>query len=249
MSDVLGRIRSTVGRSSSVRGVSDFVRPYYRKLDPWTGLSGLDRRLVAHLPTGPGFFVEAGGNDGLKQSNTFYLESRRGWRGLLVEPVPRLAQRCTKNRPRARVIHAALVPPELAGRPVSLVDVDLMTVTTPTSDLTADQVEHVASAERAQGIVRREVQAPGRTLSDCIDSAGLPRIDLLSLDVEGFELGVLAGLDLTRHAPAWALVETRDPDAVAEVLGSAYERVDRLSEHDWLFRRNGSADPRGEPQG
>jgi len=132
---------------------------------------------------------------------------------------------------------------------VSLVDVDLMTVTTPTSDLTADQVEHVASAERAQGIVRREVQAPGRTLSDCIDSAGLPRIDLLSLDVEGFELGVLAGLDLTRHAPAWALVETRDPDAVAEVLGSAYERVDRLSEHDWLFRRNGSADPRGEPQG
>ena len=241
MSGPLARLASVAGRSSVVRDLSDLARPYYRKLDPWTGLSGLDRRLVAYLPDSPGFFVEAGGNDGLKQSNTYFLESRRGWRGLLVEPVPRLAKRCERNRPRARVINAALVPPDIAGRPVSLVDVDLMTVTASARELTEVQVAHVAAAEKAQGIVRQEVLAPGRTLSDCIESAGLPRVDLLSLDVEGFELGVLQGLDLRRHAPTWALVETQDPDAVSESLGAGYERIGRLSQHDWLFR---SREPR-----
>ena len=66
--------------------------PFYRRLDPWTGLNGLqDKKVLKYLPTAPGFFIEAGANDGLKQSNTFYLESRRGWRGLLVEPIPELA--------------------------------------------------------------------------------------------------------------------------------------------------------------
>ena len=33
-----------------------------------------------------GFFIEAGANDGLNQSNTFLLESVLKWNGLLVEP-------------------------------------------------------------------------------------------------------------------------------------------------------------------
>ena len=35
-----------------------------------------------------GFFIEAGADDGEFMSNTFYLELKRGWTGLLVEPNP-----------------------------------------------------------------------------------------------------------------------------------------------------------------
>ena len=35
-----------------------------------------------------GFFIEAGADDGELLSNTLYLEFKRGWTGLLVEPNP-----------------------------------------------------------------------------------------------------------------------------------------------------------------
>ena len=63
-------------------------------------LHDLDRALEALLKDRPpGFFVEAGAFDGYVQSNTYYLERARGWRGLLVEPVPTLARAARRERP------------------------------------------------------------------------------------------------------------------------------------------------------
>ncbi len=67
----------------------------------------MDRKLQAYLPDG-GFFIEAGAYDGFRQSTTYYLEKFRGWRGLLVEPIPELARAASKER-SVPVINAALV--------------------------------------------------------------------------------------------------------------------------------------------
>src|SRR5688572_8197056 len=48
----------------------------------WMALNGLDRRLARHLDFDGGVFVEAGANDGVEQSNTYYFEKIRHWRGL-----------------------------------------------------------------------------------------------------------------------------------------------------------------------
>src|ERR1700675_2623345 len=50
-------------------------------------LHELDIKLNAVIARDDGFFVEAGANDGYTQSNTYWLERFRGWRGLLVEPI------------------------------------------------------------------------------------------------------------------------------------------------------------------
>src|SRR5680860_384457 len=63
--------------------------------------------LARHLPP-QGVFVEAGANDGIWQSNTYLLE-RRGWRGVLIEPIPELFDRCRRNRPQSQVYNCALV--------------------------------------------------------------------------------------------------------------------------------------------
>src|SRR5262245_53916520 len=72
-------------------------------------LNDLDRKLARYLDYHDGFFVEAGANDGIRQSNTYWFERFRGWRGILVEGVPELVAAARRNRPGARVFEAALV--------------------------------------------------------------------------------------------------------------------------------------------
>src|SRR5437773_417214 len=75
-----------------------------------------------------GFFIEAGANDGIAQSNTLYFENYLGWRGLLIEPIPELAQKCRSNRPRAVVENTALVPFEFDQATVEMRYCNLMSL-------------------------------------------------------------------------------------------------------------------------
>jgi hypothetical protein len=84
------------------------------------------------------------------------------------------------------------------------------------------------------------VRVPGRTLSSILHQAGLERLDLLVLDVEGHELEALRGLDLDRHTVDWLLIEMLDlprqrPEFDA-LLGARYEFVEALSADDALYR-------------
>ena len=70
-----------------------------RRVQDHYALNDLDRKLEKYLDFDNGVFVEAGANDGINQSNTLYLESRRGWRGVLVEALPVLYEQCRRHRP------------------------------------------------------------------------------------------------------------------------------------------------------
>lgn len=193
----------------------------------WPALNRLDRKLVQVLNGHVGTFLEIGANDGYSQSNTWYLERRLGWRGILIEPLPRLYRACLRARPRATVYNYACVPPD-GPTTVTMVDRNLMSVT-----LGAQS----AAEERARidGHEKKLVRVPTATLSGLIDQSGFRSVDLISIDVEGAELGVLAGLDLRRHRPRWLLVETAHPDQVSEAVGAELKLVESLSHHDYLF--------------
>jgi FkbM family methyltransferase len=199
-----------------------------------TAAHDIDEKLQRHLDLDCGFFVEAGANDGVNLSNTYYLERARGWTGLLVEGIPDLYRACVRHRPRSRVVNCALVPPERDGRPVTMHYSNLQSIVSG-----ALPYQHVEEGLRVQGERTYEVEVPGRTLSSVLDEVAPPRFDLLVLDVEGYEAQVLRGLDLERHAPRLALIEALDDTARAAVdaaLGSSYEEVDRLTPTDVLFR-------------
>ncbi len=188
------------------------------------GLYDLDRKLGRHLDFDGGVFVEAGANDGVNQSNTYYLERFRGWTGLLVEPAPALAMACRRNR-RSPVAEAALVATEVPGASVELHCAGLMSTVAGAMGDGDATARHVESGRRVQRLAAAPpVRVPARTLSALLDEAAITRpIDLLSLDVEGAEVMALRGLDLERHAPRCICVEARDEAAIAAVLGSRYE--------------------------
>jgi FkbM family methyltransferase len=214
----------------------DIIRKIWHIYYPYTSLNGLDKKLIPYLPEGIGYFIEAGANDGIRQSNTHFLEKRRSWSGLLVEPVPRLAAKCAKNRSKSVVAQVVLVPPEQSGTNIKIIDLDLMTLVADQSAGLIDMQRHVQLAEDVQGITAAEIMVRGVTLSELLEEQGNPKVNLFSLDVEGFEVDVLKGLDLSRHRPDFILVETRGIGDVTHLLNEQYDLIATLSHHDYLFK-------------
>jgi FkbM family methyltransferase len=204
-------------------GVQWFSRP---------ALNGIDRKLERHLGRDGGIFIEAGANDGVRQSNTYHLERFHGWTGLLVEPVPELAAECRSNRPRSVVAEAALVERDVHGATVELHVAGLMSTVAGALGDTVTTARHVAAARGIQPRLAetRVIRVPARALSALIDEAGLTRVDLLSLDVEGAEPTALRGLDFARHAPRFICVESRDEPTIAAILGPCYRLAEVLTD-------------------
>jgi FkbM family methyltransferase len=219
-------------RFIAVRAIEATGRDYFPAHD------ALDRKLLRHIGNiRNGTFIEAGANDGLAQSNTWHLERRRGWRGLLIEPVPEIAELCRRFR-KSQVECTALGRFDQEGEFVTMHFGALMTAA---EGADASHMQGGSAAEHARaganwiGRKSYSFKAPVHALSTLIDRARLTSIDLLSLDVEGFEVPVLEGIDFDRHPICFILVETSNLAAVEEVLGLRYRLVEKLSRHDYLF--------------
>lgn len=218
-------------RRAEARGSDALSRP---------ALHDMERKIDAAIDRDGGFFLEAGANDGFTQSNTYWLERFRGWRGILVEPMPTYYEECRAERPDATIVRAALMPEEADGQTVRMQFGDLMSsVHGAHGTATAD--ERVKAGLVLGWRDAYEADVPARTLSSILDEHGAPEVDLLSLDIEGFEPQALQGLDLARHAPRWIAIEVHDlgagREAVEAVIGSHYEMDRQLSPLDLLYRR------------
>ena len=203
------------------------------------GLDGLDDKLAKYLDFDGGFFIEVGANDGFTQSNTYYLEKFKGWRGILIEAVPELFARCRRERPASRVYNCALVAQTYPEATIEINYANLMSLVVGARSTRQAEDQHVQEGMRVQELPSSyRVRVPARTL-DSILSELQPQtsIDFFSLDVEGYEVAVLQGLSLERYRPRFVLVETHALADVNAVLAGHYDVVDQLTCHDYLYHR------------
>jgi FkbM family methyltransferase len=140
-----------------------------------------------------GFFIDVGANDPKNGSQTWHLEEL-GWRGVVVEPQPRLAQKHEEQR-HAAVFACVCSSPQNAGKVLQF------------------QVSGIHSSLDLNFFVagmRKEeiIEVPARTLDGILEDANAPSpIDFLSIDVESHEIEVLSGTTLTRWRPRLILIE------------------------------------------
>lgn len=204
-------------------------------------INNIDKILEKYMPYKDGFFVELGANNGIDQSNTLFFEKFKGWNGVLVEPVVHNYFMCRKNRSDKNYIYCnACVSFDYKDRFVPISYANLMTVPIFDSSNIADLDEYMEISrpflpEHEDIVV---FGAVARTLNDILLDSGSPKIiDFLSLDVEGGELEVLRGIDFDVFRFKYICIECFSLEATQEYLDCVgYELVEKLSDHDYLFR-------------
>lgn len=195
-------------------------------------LNQLDLKLTPYLNWQNGFFIEAGANDGITQSNSLYFEKYKGWQGILIEPIPELATKCKINRPRSLIENYALVPFGYGQDYVKMYYCNLMSFVEGAMISEEEKKVHLQAGCLVQNINQTyEINVPATTLTAILDKYRVKNIDFFSLDVEGFELNVLQGIDFDKYQPKFMLLEVRyrDRKAIDSFLKPFYEPIAELS--------------------
>ena len=186
-------------------------------------------------------YIELGANDGIRQSNTKRLEEL-GWSGILIEPVPKLFRRLTKTRSKSNSFYQrACVPFDFEQDHIEITNLDLMSSSKELVHKDFDFGNQVSSGSKHMITNTRpeKVKVQTATLSELIrESKFGPEFGILSLDVEGAELSVLEGLDLSTHTFEFMIIETSQEPKVTDYLQPfGYMLSRKLSGHDYLFTR------------
>lgn len=150
-----------------------------------------------------GFFVEFGAADGVRSSNSCYLERELGWRGILAEPAR--VWRETLLAERQCFIDERCVWTVSGER---LVFNEASIALHSTIDAFSDSDGHAQSRQDGE---RYEVETV--SLTDLLAHWKAPsRIDYLSMDTEGSELAILEAFDFGRYDVRLISVEHNHTD-------------------------------------
>jgi FkbM family methyltransferase len=180
-----------------------------------------------------GFFVEFGATDGVELSNTFLLEKKFGWKGILCEPGNIWHKDLAKNR--SCVIDTRCV----WGQSDELIDF-AQASTAWLSTVVDFQDSDLHADARANSLV---YQVKTVSLRDLLRSHDAPlEIDFLSIDTEGSEYSILRDFDFEEYRFNLICVEhnyTSSRDKLFDLLvRNGYKRVhtEQSKFDDWYVR-------------
>jgi FkbM family methyltransferase len=153
----------------------------------------------------PGFFIECGGFDGITESCCFYFEKNLNWNGINIECHPFLYKQLTRNRPNSVNLQGALSKED--GRAVFTHAIHPVHGLNFGNGSLLHQPSHLKSLEQ-DGCQFERIEVPTFSYKTITEKVEAKAIDLFVLDVEGFELEVLASLSRDDLLPLVFCVET-----------------------------------------
>lgn len=203
----------------------------------------LDRKIEKYLNYDNGFFIEAGANNGYTQSNTFYYEYKRNWKGILIEPVIHNYKMCEYLRINSKVYNCALVSSSYQEKSVKMRYAGLMSIVDGALKSKKNDDFQIQKALKYENIEKSfDFEVEARTLTSILDECNVQKIDLLSLDVEGYEAQVLDGLDFNKYRPKFILIEARFKEEIEKIILPYYKLVEVLTnnwDHLYAAKWNG----------
>ena len=179
----------------------------------------------------PGYFVEFGATDGIELSNTFILEKRYQWEGILSEPAKVWQANLRANR-NVNISYECVY---------SESDLSLDFLESNTSTLSSLSYLAANDSHRIDRTKGRVYSVKTISLNDLLLKYKAPRfIEFISVDTEGSELQILESFDFSKHDFGFISVEHNhsENDLRLEKLltGKGYVRIfNRSSDFDGWY--------------
>jgi FkbM family methyltransferase len=182
------------------------------------------------------FFVDVGCAWPVRASNTYFLEKHLGWSGIGIDALSDYAAEWKEKRPRSKFFSYL----------VSTTSGDNATFYKSEDPGISSVHPHSADGTSfgpffGRTMQTKKIHVPTISLNDLFDREGISAINLLSIDVEGHEMEVLAGFDLNRFSPDLIVIETWDKEPVLQHLGRygyhPIKRYDALDKVNIYFSR------------
>ncbi|KAG1713732.1 hypothetical protein GQR58_002202 [Nymphon striatum] len=163
-----------------------------------------------------GTFVDVGGYDGVTGSNTYFLETMRGWTGALVEPVRAQISKAEKWRT------CPCLEVAIASQKGSYDKGLLKTV--------RDDKRHK----------EKTVKVKTMTLADVLHQMNLVNPDFISLDIEGGELTCLETFPFADHDVAvWAIENNAGTPEIKNIMeAQGYDLIEFCGPDEVYFKRS-----------
>jgi FkbM family methyltransferase len=174
-----------------------------------------------------GMFIEIGANDGKTGSFTYNLASL-GWSGINFEPVPHLYELCNNNHKNHKNVINMQIAIGAENGEAEIIDANtLSSMDTDTISLYKNIDQFKSSYINNNNIYKVQV----RTLDSILEEYKINSIDLIVLDVEGFEENVLKGYSIENNNASIIIIEIADqhPDFINNK--KVMEKFKRLREY------------------
>lgn len=139
-----------------------------------------------------GFFIEAGGFDGEKYSNTLFFELNRDWNGILIEPIPSYFKKIVEKNRQIYVINACIANKRPMVAKFRLGDVYSGRM----SEMNENQGQVIEEETRTK--VPKLAYVPCFSLQTILKAIQVEHVDYFSLDVEGGEMDILKSIDFDK---------------------------------------------------
>ncbi|MEI0607955.1 FkbM family methyltransferase [Brachyspira pulli] len=167
-----------------------------------------------------GFFIDIGANDGIRISNTYFFE-KLGWSGICIEANPTIYEQLQKNR-NCDLYNVAILDKKMDN--VKLVNYEGHSLMA--------KVDMSGSNESS-------INIKSITFDELMNNyKNITSIDLLSIDVEGFELNILKTIDFNKYDIKLIIVENNEEEGILkEYMKSKGYRllIDIYRSHDLAF--------------
>jgi FkbM family methyltransferase len=172
-------------------------------------------------------FLEFGATNGFELSNSWMLETKRGWRGVLAEADPQWHKSLLRNRPNARVILDCIY--SHTGEKLKFISSASGVLSSLKAHAEDDANGPLALNARDRLKNFQEIDVITLSLNDVFENYfnGKP-IEYMSVDTEGSEFEILSNFDFKKYHPSVVTVEHNFTDAEA--------RLDKLFLDNGYFR-------------
>lgn len=194
-----------------------------------------------------GFYIEAGANNGIRQSNTLFLEKNLGWKGILVEPNTKKFHICKQYRATNNLFYNCALSPsenitEMCGNFSEDDEGESLSAST-TLLLELEYYNESFKSELIKKINDREhIIVPAKTLNSILEENKINHVDFMSLDIEGFELEVLRYFNFSKFNISYILIETASRITYSQEVknfmeNNGYIFYKKISNNDDLYKK------------